>query len=334
MAKIVAKAKGCQLTVKAKLSLGEKLDEKELDNFSRKYVRGLLKVSRSSKKKIEYTGPVGISLCKRLKKPISKYEFFFVIEQFVDLIRKMGQAHLDINQVVFEINHIFINEQTKELQFVYLPLEQARKADLFDIMYHVIYSAKPMPEPEDDYVSRFTYFLRGLQDFDPEEIEAYIAKKDRKVVDIIKRHNTGSFTTGRMGGRYDGEKDDEGTSLLGAEETVLLEEDEATGLLLEEDCGECATLYRVLTDETIRIDKPVYRLGKEKSYSDYFINNNHAVSRSHADIVRRGQKYFIMDLNSKNRTFVNGTPIHPRQEVKLQEGDKVTLGNEEFVFHV
>ncbi len=337
MAKITEKSKGCQLIVKAKLSIGEKLDETELEKFSQKNVRGLLKVNRINKKKIEYTGPIGVRLYDRLKKSISKYDFFFIMEQFVDLYRKMAQAQLNVNNVIFDIEHIFINEHTKELQFIYLPLLPAQKAEPFDTMYHMIYTAKPMPEQENDYISRFVYFLRELPSFDPEKIEAYIAKEDRSVVHIIKRHPTVSFMTDKQAdyyAHYDRESGEEATALLKEEETtVLFIEEEATGLLEGDDYEKFATLYRVLTDETIQINKPVYRLGKEKSYSDYFVSNNHAVSRSHADIIRREQRYFIMDLNSKNKTFVNGVAITPRKEVEIHEGDNVRLGNEEFVFH-
>ena len=105
---------------------------------------------------------------------------------------------------------------------------------------------------------------------------------------------------------------DEMTGILADEETGLLE-DEVTGLLneegtslLEEDCQEhYPSLYRVLTEENICINKPVFRIGKEQSYADYFVENNSAVSRSHADVITRGNRCFVIDLNSKNKTFIN-----------------------------
>mgnify|MGYP006953418817 CR=1 FL=1 len=66
MAKCKAKIKNHTLLVKARLSFGEKWREKELDIFTRKYIRGLLKVKAARKGCIEYTGPIGISLEERL----------------------------------------------------------------------------------------------------------------------------------------------------------------------------------------------------------------------------------------------------------------------------
>lgn len=74
-AKYRVKAKDCQLSVKVKLSLKEKMNERQLDFFSGKYIRGLLKVQARKKNYIEYYGPIGISLCERLKTPITKYDF-------------------------------------------------------------------------------------------------------------------------------------------------------------------------------------------------------------------------------------------------------------------
>ena len=73
--KFKAKAKDCQLLVKAKAFFGETIDEKELDKFSRVYLRGFLKLRIVKKNLIEYSGPVGISLYERLKKPTTKEIF-------------------------------------------------------------------------------------------------------------------------------------------------------------------------------------------------------------------------------------------------------------------
>ena len=78
--KLKAKAKDCQLLVKVKTTSKEILDEKELDRFSRLFLRGFLKPKLIKKNLIEYTGPVAVSLCDRFKKPASKRDFLFILE--------------------------------------------------------------------------------------------------------------------------------------------------------------------------------------------------------------------------------------------------------------
>lgn len=91
-------------------------------------------------------------------------------------------------------------------------------------------------------------------------------------------------------------------------------------------------LVRVRNNERVLIDKPCFRIGKERSYVDYFIADNTAISRSHADIISNSRGYFIIDKNSTNHTFVNGVAIQSEAEVKIEPGCKIRLANEEFEF--
>ncbi|MGN0431293.1 MAG: DUF6382 domain-containing protein [Lachnospiraceae bacterium] len=93
-----------------------------------------------------------------------------------------------------------------------------------------------------------------------------------------------------------------------------------------------AVLERKRTGEVIVIAKDVFKLGKEQHYADYCVLDNSAVSRSHADIVKRDNEYYIVDNNSLNHTFVNGIQIVGQSAQPLKEGDIVTLANEEFIY--
>ena len=95
-----------------------------------------------------------------------------------------------------------------------------------------------------------------------------------------------------------------------------------------------AHLIRAKNNERIDINKPVFHIGKEKSYADYFIGNNSAISRSHADIIFKDGAYFIVDTNSTNHTYVNGGMILSNSETKLSHGTKIRLADEEFEFRL
>lgn len=355
MARYKVKTRDCQLEVKVKLSFKEEMDEHQLDFFSGKYIRGLLKVQAKKKKCIEFYGPIGVSLFDRLKKPISKYDFFFIMEQVIDITQKADLNSLVLSNIVWDIHYVFINETTKELQFIYLPLANHKKeADVLVFMEQIIYASKTMEEPDTEYISRYVYFLKSLTSYNAEKIEKYILGEDRSVVNTIKRHNVGQsgFMTDKPQHYYEhygrDNADEEATGLLADEEAtgLLNSDEEATGLLenydkeatglLNYQCEQIhyASMFRLLTNETILINKPVFRIGKEKSYSDYFVANNNMVSRSHADIISRGGRYFIVDLNSKNRTFINGAPITAQQEIEIHNGDVIRLANEEFEFRI
>ncbi|MGD0547393.1 MAG: FHA domain-containing protein [Terracidiphilus sp.] len=51
-----------------------------------------------------------------------------------------------------------------------------------------------------------------------------------------------------------------------------------------------------------------------------------AVSSHHCRLTQQGDGFLLEDINSKNGTFVNGKRIGPGEQVRVQQGAKVTLG--------
>lgn len=55
-----------------------------------------------------------------------------------------------------------------------------------------------------------------------------------------------------------------------------------------------------------------------------------AVSRHHAQVVRKGEGYWVEDLKSRNGTFLNGQLVNGQQQ--LQPGDRIRICDVEFEF--
>jgi hypothetical protein len=58
------------------------------------------------------------------------------------------------------------------------------------------------------------------------------------------------------------------------------------------------------------------------------------VSRRHAQITQNGSEYALIDLESANGTFVNGTKLLPQRPHVLRSGDRITIGKVHLVFRV
>lgn len=84
----------------------------------------------------------------------------------------------------------------------------------------------------------------------------------------------------------------------------------------------------------VEITKSVWKIGKEKSVVDFFISDNPAISRSHANILIEGGKYFIQDMNSTNHTFVDGRMLQSGEKVEITHATKIRLANEDFEFRL
>ncbi|MGI6085159.1 MAG: FHA domain-containing protein, partial [Acetivibrionales bacterium] len=83
--------------------------------------------------------------------------------------------------------------------------------------------------------------------------------------------------------------------------------------------------------ETIVIKSFPFMMGRLEGQVDYYINNP-AVGKLHAEINKTDDGYFISDMNSRNGTIINGKRIEPIKEASIKHGDRITLGNEEFIF--
>ncbi len=59
-----------------------------------------------------------------------------------------------------------------------------------------------------------------------------------------------------------------------------------------------------------------------------------AISRKHACVLQKGSEFFIEDLNSRNKTFLNTVRVLPGQPQALTDGDVISICEVEFLFHL
>ena len=93
-----------------------------------------------------------------------------------------------------------------------------------------------------------------------------------------------------------------------------------------------AVLWYPKTNERVLLSECVTRIGKKRDSVDFCIAGNPAVSRHHADIVRKDGAYYLIDQNSLNKSRVNGVFASPMQEVLLHAGDRIDLADEILIF--
>lgn len=348
--------------VRVRFGWREEVNKREIDFLSGNTVLGLMNFKQRRKKLFEYSGAKSVSLKKYLEGSVTKKDFLLFVAQVNAIYRKVKQFNLFPKNIYLDFNCIFVNPNTKELSFVYLPVASSPTgSDYMGFLSNMVNTAKPAQEQNTDYITQFAFFLRNLEAYDPTRIDDFISSQDRTVIEMVTRNAPGAAKTLSDKPGFS-ENDDDYDSDTGILESIDWDYEEDTGLLSggKEDgfcmddegttnlsdstlasstrqepkaaLGVHAHLTRKLTGEEIAINKPVFRVGKERSYVDYFIADNGAISRSHADIITRNGRVYIRDLNSKNRTYVNGSVLAPEVETELFHGDTVKLANEEFSF--
>lgn len=80
----------------------------------------------------------------------------------------------------------------------------------------------------------------------------------------------------------------------------------------------------------IKITKDEFILGKKQELVDGVISFNKMISRSHCKVVRRGNQFSIVDLQSQNGTFVNKVRLQPNRPCNIKNGDIVRMANSDF----
>ncbi len=82
---------------------------------------------------------------------------------------------------------------------------------------------------------------------------------------------------------------------------------------------------------TVVINKAIFWIGKDDV--DLLIDKD-VISRKHAEIIVRGNSYFIIDNNSTNKTYVDGKAIPGKATVEIFNGTKVKFVDEEYTFYI
>lgn len=96
-----------------------------------------------------------------------------------------------------------------------------------------------------------------------------------------------------------------------------------------------AFLIRRSNNERIQIKTPEFRLGRDPEFADYCFNERDlGVGKSHAIIYSRDGQYSVIDLNSRNHTFINGEQISSSTEYTIKSGNALRFANIDFDFKV
>lgn len=336
MSKLKVSIKKSTVTAMMKAGRKERINETELSQLARIKSCGIMHVTKTKKDSVIYTCPANINLTDRLKKAISKYDFFFMMEQIVIMVEDVYNNGLNVNSVRFNMDDVYINEMTKEMYFIYFPIVGGQEsADIVGFIENIIYTMTPVINEDTNYISRFMYYVRSFHGFNGNAIEKYISREERAVVNVLKNKavtmqqqimQQQTMQQQIMQQVMQGSMD--GTTVL-SDDGISVQQIQQ----MQPVNYHFASLTRQVTGEKIELGKPLFVLGKNPEKSDYAVADNTNISRVHAVITMRNGRYYVMDQNSTNGTFINGRIIKAGQETEILPGDCLMLANEEFIFN-
>lgn len=83
--------------------------------------------------------------------------------------------------------------------------------------------------------------------------------------------------------------------------------------------------------EDIPITTPDFVIGRLKDQVDY-VSGNNAIGKVHARIILRDGSYYIIDLNSRNGTYINDARIASNKEYEIKNKDRISFANSDYTF--
>ena len=346
--------------------------ERELYGINQGVIPGLLRIGAAKKGaaiilRYDLTGYP--TLREYLQTPLTRERFTQLLQSILRTLQEMKKEVYNTGCLLMDAETVLVNPANRNVLFVFVPFspfenDTSLQSMLLSIVKYAVFSSGE----DTDYIREYIAILNRGINFSPFELEQFVNRlsghtqiKDAVVCPQCRQRmdpdacyctNCGCKLVGRSEAlrkiAYDpqtspqpvsqkptGDTDNISSVLPTDRTTVLTDKPGGTTVLGHNEGSEVRYPYlvRERTGEKITINKPSFRLGKEKQYCDYFVSDNSAISRSHADIIERQGRYFVMDRNSTNHTYVDGRVIRPEQEVELFDGTTLRLANENFTYY-
>ncbi len=295
----------------------------------------------------------GESLKDYIKGHISVLSYFELVKQLVDMLKKVQgegiQVVLDMDKMTLKNSQLQFQLITEESVY-----ESARiKSFLKDFTFECIFGG----EEDCTKVTEFLHFLddtwNGVELLDikrfitggqpvnvPNQLNPYPAQMpgdgETGVLDVSYWENLEKQYGGQPGqsnqANYMGQANNGETGVLDPSFW-----DTALNSTPSQRLGRVARtapvpkLVHNASGRTVVINKASFWIGKDDV--DLLIDKD-VISRKHAEIIVRGNSYFIIDNNSTNKTYVDGKAIPGKATVEIFNGTKVKFVDEEYTFYI
>ncbi len=315
-----------------------------------------------------------ITFKEYLNRTLDKEAFARILKNILENLKSTQETFINQQMLFLDFEHTLVNPSTEKIYFTCVPIQGIETGtSLREFLLNITQYTSFKKGEDNSYIREYISILNNGINFSVFELEEYINKLTGEKTDSMSNkkecpacHKTiksgtnycpycGSKVTGTTGnfgrGVYDpldpdaSNEETEQTEVvitknntqgLSSGTTVLGADFGGTTVLGSEELDEPVYPYliREKNQEKILVNKPSFRLGKEKAFCDYFIFDNNYVSRSHADIITRDGRYYIKDLNSTNKTYLDGRAIPIEKEIEIFSGAKIRLANEDFAFYI
>jgi hypothetical protein len=122
------------------------------------------------------------------------------------------------------------------------------------------------------------------------------------------------------------------TLLQDTDNTELIEQDKEPTSSAK-NCRAYLEVQRADRVEKIRIQGNRFVIGRNPS-TVHYVEDVRGVSRAHTEVIVEGKQYKLIDLGSRNGTYLNQRQLVPNKEYIVEDGDSIQISTTAFLFRL
>ena len=315
------------------LAKEDQMNQNLVEQFNKRTYDNCISYQYSEEDKVIYYNVTGYhSLKQFFQNYIDEMDFLEFIVILLEEVENL-QNQLPLSQLIWNTQCIYYDHS--RIKFLYHPiLIKTQQVNFKRFLEHIIKHVNIIPNGDSGSSFFLSSYIKYSDSIEIKKLQELVhnilveLRTDRGISNNLLDATLLEDKKDGMMNQIEVQCEESGSE----GETMVLDEEGQTDVLTSTmiHCG--AYLIRDVTKEKIPIIKEVFRLGKDKRVVDYCVKGNAAVSRCHAVIMMKNHKFFIMDTNSTNHTYVNRKMLENSDEIELKSGTKVMLGNEVFHF--
>ncbi len=310
---------------------GQQISESEVHDINNGEIACLIKLEVEKKKnkfKLFFNINDLCTLEEFLEDPIKKKTFSKILYEMTAAIQTLNDANYNLQRVFLSYDKVFISAATHEIFFIYVPVQGFDAGgNVHDFFHSLVQQCKFSGKENNDYVKEYVQIFNDSASFSIFDVKTYLEKINSKPKKIINCPFCGAEVV--QGATYCPECAHR--IEIEEEPKAKVEPKQKTSVTTESRIVE-PLLIRSSNNEAIKINTEVFIIGRQPDVCHYCISENQMLGRKHACIISRERGYFVMDLNSLNKTLLNGSVIPSATEVEINDGDELTFANEKFTF--
>lgn len=251
------------------------------------------------------------------RKRLNAKELYRLLESLQKAVQACGAYLLDGKQLLLNPDYIYLEPDTWELAFCYVPFEEQ---DMQEALLSLAEYLLDRLERQDQNAVTLGYEFYRMVGEENGSLESVLEKYGDK-------HNgkESQVITSETISRPERKKCDvhvkESSEEIVRAETLFLKKGEKQELLLRSENP---------SYPNIEITGSDFLIGKKKGVVDGLIKAR-GISRIHGKITKEGEEYYLTDLNSTNGTYLNGGRLEIHEKARIRPGDRIGFADVRYV---